>query len=100
MIFELDTIKKVAEYCRKKPSAYHHRCTGNSDFRHTAAQTLDTWTPAKIIGCWRKGRVSHMTPRCEKCDGQHTGGRLLLTDGQKSFNRGIDRLIAVLEDVE
>lgn len=97
MRLELDTIRTVAEYCRKKPSQYHHRCSGNNDFRHSASPMLDMWTTAKTVECWFRGRTNRMTPRCETCDGQHKEDLLLLTDSEKSFNSGIDRLVAVLE---
>ena len=100
MLFEMDTIKKVAEYCKKKPSQYHHKCSGNNDYRLRAMMMLGMWTTAKTVECYREGRTNWMTPRCETCDGQHTEDLLLLTDSEKSFNRGIDRLIAVLGDVE
>ncbi len=100
MKFELDTIKKVGEYCRKKPALYRHRCSGNNDSRHVAAAQLDEWSAAQVIECWREGRTNRMTPKCETCDGQHTADLLILTDSEKAFNRGIDKLIGVLEDVK
>lgn len=97
MKLELDTIKRVGEYCKKKPREYHHACTGNGNYPHSQIM-LDLWTPVQAIECCRAGQTNLMTPDCETCDGQHVEDVLLLKDSEKAFNRGIDRLIAVLED--
>lgn len=87
MRLELDTIRTVAGYCKKKPSRYHHKCSG----------MLDELSISGTIECWRKGRINRRTLKCETCDGQHKEDLLLLTDSEESYNRGIDRLLAVLE---
>lgn len=96
----IDTIKTVGKYFKKEPSEYHHRCSGNDDFRNCATAHLDQWTVAQTIDCWRIGRINHLTPRCEACDGRHTVEEMVLRDGQICYNQGIDDLIEYLSDNE